>query len=144
MGGPHVTEVPGEAIGRDSEPRHADAVALGEVDDIWPQIIQDAEQGNLQETYRSADAAGREVKPSLEDYPQIPWEKMDLEQFNLIHKIPSWGRYLMKRGGCEGLEQPLRPSRRIRSRLSVRLRFLHGDRLFWEVHPVSDGPERGG
>ena len=101
MGGPHVTEVPGEAIGRDSEPRHADAVALGEVDDIWPQIIQDAEQGNLQETYRSADAAGREVKPSLEDYPQIPWEKMDLEQFNLIHKIPSWGRYLMKRAGVK-------------------------------------------
>jgi B12 binding domain len=27
MGGPHVTEVPGEALGRDGGPRHADAVA---------------------------------------------------------------------------------------------------------------------
>ena len=101
MGGPHVTEVPGEAIGHDSEPRHADAVALGEVDEIWPQIIRDAEQGNLQETYRSLDAAGKEIKPSLENYPQIPWENIDLEQFNLIHKIPSWGRYLMKRAGVK-------------------------------------------
>jgi len=30
MGGPHVTEMPAEALGRDGEPRHADAVALGE------------------------------------------------------------------------------------------------------------------
>ena len=31
MGGPHVTECPDEALGRDGEKRHADAVALGEV-----------------------------------------------------------------------------------------------------------------
>ncbi len=30
MGGPHVTEMPDEALGRDGGPRHADAVALGE------------------------------------------------------------------------------------------------------------------
>jgi len=30
MGGPHVTEVPDEALGRDGGPRHADADALGE------------------------------------------------------------------------------------------------------------------
>jgi hypothetical protein len=29
MGGPHVTEAPDEALGRDGGPRHADAVALG-------------------------------------------------------------------------------------------------------------------
>ena len=29
MGGPHVTEMPDEALGRDGGPRHADAVALG-------------------------------------------------------------------------------------------------------------------
>ena len=33
MGGPHVTELPGEALGRDGEPKHADAVALGEADE---------------------------------------------------------------------------------------------------------------
>src|SRR6185369_10632882 len=37
MGGPHVTEVPDEPLGRGPEPRHADAIALGEADDTWPQ-----------------------------------------------------------------------------------------------------------
>jgi hypothetical protein len=32
MGGPYVTEVPDEALGRDGGPRHADAIALGEAD----------------------------------------------------------------------------------------------------------------
>ena len=32
MGGPHVTEVPDEALGRDGGPRHADAIALGEAE----------------------------------------------------------------------------------------------------------------
>src|SRR5688572_28009227 len=36
MGGPHVTEVPDEALGRDGGPRHADAIALGEADETWP------------------------------------------------------------------------------------------------------------
>src|SRR5262249_41598315 len=30
MGGPHVTEMAGEALGRDGSSRHADAIALGE------------------------------------------------------------------------------------------------------------------
>ena len=97
MGGPHVTEVPDEPIGRTEEPRHADAVALGEADYIWPQIVRDAERGELKEVYRPVDEAGSEVKPSLEDYPCIPWERLDLEQFNLFAKIPRWGRYLIDR-----------------------------------------------
>src|SRR2546429_8644445 len=43
MGGPHVTEVPNEPLGRDGGPRHADAVALGEADATWPLIVSDAE-----------------------------------------------------------------------------------------------------
>ncbi|MEE8585224.1 MAG: radical SAM protein [Acidobacteriota bacterium] len=99
MGGPHVTEVPGEAIGRNSEPRHADAVVIGEADHIWPQVLHDAERGQLQDVYKHTDSDGKEIKPSLEDYPQIPWARMDLDQFNLINKIPSWGRQLIKRAG---------------------------------------------
>src|SRR6516164_9270376 len=49
FGGPHVTEVPDEPLGRTGEPRHADAVALGEADYIWPRIVADAAAGNLQE-----------------------------------------------------------------------------------------------
>ncbi len=87
MGGPHVTEVPDEALGKDGGPRHADAVALGEADQTWPLILADAARGQLQEVYRPIDAAGKEVKPSLQPYPAIPWESMDLDQFNLIPKF---------------------------------------------------------
>src|SRR5881396_3589688 len=76
MGGPHVTEVPDEPLGRSGEPRHADAIALGEADYTWPRIVADAAAGNLQEIYMPVDGRGNEVKPSLADYPLIPWETL--------------------------------------------------------------------
>src|ERR1041385_1911040 len=84
MGGPHVTEVPDEPLGRTGGPRHVDAIALGEADETWPRIVNDAANGCLQEIYKPIDAGGKEVKPSLDDYPPIPWEHMDLKQFNLV------------------------------------------------------------
>jgi len=95
MGGPHVTEVPDEALGRDGGPRHADAVALGEADQTWPTIVADAERGTLKEVYAPLDADGKEVKPSLDDYPVIPWDRMDLDQFNLIRHFPKMARRLL-------------------------------------------------
>jgi len=86
MGGPHVTELADEALGRDGGPRHADAVALGEADDTWPQIVNDAARGELKEIYTPVDETGKERKPSLKQYPVIPWESIDLEQFNLVPK----------------------------------------------------------
>lgn len=88
MGGPHVTETPREPLGQAGEPRHADAVALGEADQVWPRILIDAERGELKEIYAPLDESGKEVKPSLEGYPEIPWAKMDLSQFNLLRRIP--------------------------------------------------------
>src|SRR2546427_11615225 len=87
MGGPHVTELPDEALGRDGEPRHADAVALGEADETWPKIVEDAAHGRLKEIYAPVDETGKERKPSLQPYPSIPWETMDLEQFNMAPRI---------------------------------------------------------
>jgi radical SAM superfamily enzyme YgiQ (UPF0313 family) len=96
MGGPHVTEVPDEALGRDGGVRHADAVALGEADETWPQIVADAANGCLKETYAPVDEAGKERKPSLQPYPEIPWDKMDLEQFDMV---PNFARPLLSRMG---------------------------------------------
>jgi radical SAM superfamily enzyme YgiQ (UPF0313 family) len=87
MGGPHVTEVPNEALGRDGGPRHADAVALGEADETWPQIVNDAANGGLKEIYAPLDENGKDRKPSLQPYPSIPWKTMDLDQFNLVPKF---------------------------------------------------------
>ncbi len=88
MGGPHVTECPDEALGRDGGKRHADAVALGEADDYWAQIVEDAANDCLKETYQPQnDVKGNDVKPSLQPYPHIPWETLDLEQFSLVPKF---------------------------------------------------------
>jgi radical SAM superfamily enzyme YgiQ (UPF0313 family) len=87
MGGPHVTEMADEALGRDGGPRHADAVALGEADETWPKIVEDAARGQLKEIYAPVDDFGQERKPSLQSYPAIPWNSINLDQFNLIPKF---------------------------------------------------------
>src|SRR5215213_3452490 len=97
MGGPHVTEVPDEALGRDGGPRHADAVALGEADETWPLIVADAARGELKDVYRpELDKHGLDRKPALQEYPSIGWEALDLDQFSLI---PSGLRPVMSRLG---------------------------------------------
>ncbi|MGB7592550.1 MAG: radical SAM protein [Terriglobia bacterium] len=95
MGGPHVTEVPDEALGRDGGPRHADSVALGEADYTWPRIVADAQRGALKAVYAPVDEGGNEVKPSLANYPEIPWDHMDLDQFNLIRHFPTLVRRIL-------------------------------------------------
>jgi radical SAM superfamily enzyme YgiQ (UPF0313 family) len=87
MGGPHVTEVPDEALGRDGGPRHADAIALGEADETWPRIVADAARGQLKEVYAPIDVFGQERKPDLQDYPPIPWDSLDIAQFNRIPRL---------------------------------------------------------
>src|SRR6266536_3554319 len=97
MGGPHVTEAMDEALGRDGGPRHADAVALGEADETWPKIVADAARGELKDVYEPVDETGKERKPCLDHYPMIPWESLDLDQFNLVPKI---ARSLLERHGA--------------------------------------------
>src|ERR1700693_2497396 len=96
MGGPHVTEMADEALGRDGGARHADAVALGEADQTWPRIVEDAARGELQDVYAPVDAFGQEQKPSLQPYPAIPWDAINLDQFNLV---PGVFRPLLKKIG---------------------------------------------
>lgn len=102
MGGPHVTELPDEALGRNGGKRHADAVALGEADELWAKIIADAENGKLKDVYASLDEKGQDIKPNLDKYPKIPWESLELEQFNAVpkfvrstlkHYFPNWGTF---------------------------------------------------
>jgi radical SAM superfamily enzyme YgiQ (UPF0313 family) len=100
MGGPHVTEMADEALGRSGGPRHADAVALGEADETWPKIVEDAARGQLKDVYAPVDDFGQERKPSLQEYPAIPWDKIDLGQFNLVPKM--WTRMLQKLGAGWG------------------------------------------
>lgn len=105
MGGPHVTECPDEALGKDGGKRYADAVALGEADDYWADIVTDAANGELKEVYQpKIDTKGNDEKPSLQPYPHIPWESLDLEQFSLVPKSlrgfmsrlgEGWGKFFV-------------------------------------------------
>jgi len=55
IGGPHATALPEEAA------RHADAVVVGEAEDTWPRVLDDALRGKLDPVYlstRSAPLAG--------------------------------------------------------------------------------------
>jgi radical SAM superfamily enzyme YgiQ (UPF0313 family) len=91
-----VTEVPDEALGRNGGARHADALALGEADETWPLIVEDAARGQLKEIYTATDASGKDRKPTLQDYPAIPWDSLDRQQFN---RIPAFVRPIMRRLG---------------------------------------------
>ena len=99
MGGPHVTALPDEPLGLTGLPRHADAVVVGEADEVWPQILRDAENGCLKRLYEPKVVNGKEVKPNLVRYPAIPWEQLDLTLFNLMRFVPGSVKKLLKRFG---------------------------------------------
>ena len=96
MGGPHVTAVPDEPLGLTGQPQHADAVVIGEADNIWPLVVRDAALGKLQRLYRPERVDGKEAKPSLADYPAIPWEQVDLSRFNLMRFVPVGVKKLLR------------------------------------------------
>ncbi len=59
MGGIHPSILPEEAAA------HADSVIIGEADTIWPQILQDFKDNNLQGSYRASQI------PDLADLPPL-------------------------------------------------------------------------
>lgn len=63
-GGPHVSYWPEEALA------HVDAIVTGEADDVWPQVVHDAERGALQRTYRGGS-------PSLEGLPTPRYDLLE-------------------------------------------------------------------
>ena len=141
MGGPHVTEVPDEALGRDGGPRHADAIALGEADETWPRIVADAARGQLKEVYTPVDAFGQEQKARLcRTIPQIPWDTLDIEQFN---RIPGFFRPIMQHLRARLGDLSHHPHR-VRTRLSLRLRVLHGHGILRRLHPLPHQSEHRG
>lgn len=73
MGGIHVTALPDEA-----KP-HADAIVLGEVEDIWGQVIDDAKVHRLQPVYQAG------TRPTLEK-PVIPeYGYFNLNRYRITH-----------------------------------------------------------
>lgn len=49
--------------------------------------MNDAARGELKDIYAPLDDTGKERKPSLKQYPVIPWDSIKLEQFNHVPRI---------------------------------------------------------
>jgi len=131
MGGPHVTEVPEEALGRNGEERHADALALGEADETWPLIVEDAARGELKEIYTSTDASGRIASRRCgitRRFPGIHLTCGSSIEFRVLCV-----RHAGLRGSVGDISHH---SHRVRARLSLWMRVLHSHRVFRRLDPV--------
>jgi radical SAM superfamily enzyme YgiQ (UPF0313 family) len=71
LGGVHPTILPEEAA------EHADAVVIGEAEDIWEELLQDFQVGKLKEFYRKEP-------PSLERYIPTKSRKQKRGLFNIL------------------------------------------------------------
>ncbi len=69
IGGPHATFHAEEAA------RHADAVCIGEGEEVFPRMLEDAAAGRLQKLYRRDEVA------SLSGMPTPRWELLDPKHY---------------------------------------------------------------
>ena len=69
MGGIHVSMLPEEAI------QHCDSVVIGEAEEIWEQVVRDAQKKRLKEFYQP------ERFPDLSKSPIPRWDLLDNKQY---------------------------------------------------------------
>jgi radical SAM superfamily enzyme YgiQ (UPF0313 family) len=69
MGGIHASSAVEEAL------EHADSVVIGEADDLWRKVLQDASDGNLEKTYTS------KRRDQLDGLPQPRFELLDKTKY---------------------------------------------------------------
>ncbi len=72
LGGLHVSSLPSEAL------LHSDAIIVGEAEEVWPQVLEDARAGTLKREYRPS----RQWK--LADSPIPKFELLDPAKYNRI------------------------------------------------------------
>lgn len=72
LGGLHVSSMPDEAL------EHADAIVVGEAEEVWPILVGDASRGRLERVYRP-------TRPyRLVDAPIPRYELLDPSRYNRI------------------------------------------------------------
>ena len=78
LGGPHVSLCPDEALA------HADCVVVGEVEDIWPSILEDFQHGRLKRRY-----VGKAL--ALSNTPDADWRCVSASDYVLPHPYQQAG-----------------------------------------------------
>jgi radical SAM superfamily enzyme YgiQ (UPF0313 family) len=71
LGGLHVTLVPDEAT------LYADAIVVGEGEDLWPKVIEDCERGRLRKVYRNASPQAVQLGHVTPRY-----DLLDIDRYN--------------------------------------------------------------
>ncbi len=74
MGGMHASCLPDEAR------QHCDSVVIGEAEGLWPMLLRDFEQNQLQPVYQHPDGL-----PSLEQLPRPDWELLRAKNYLPLH-----------------------------------------------------------
>lgn len=85
LGGIHVSYMPDEAS------EHADSVVIGEADELWPEIIRDAETGRLKPLYTCLKP------PSIQ---RMPLPRLDLVAGPAYHPPAGYLNSVMATRGC--------------------------------------------
>ena len=103
LGGMHPTVLPEEAI------QHADTVVVGEADNIWPKLLEDAENNCLKEIYKD------DTLPDLQ---------------SLV--IPKWGQREYEHLSKTCLAKVSQDANIHDARLPLWVRILFSDQVFWK------------
>ncbi len=74
LGGVHVSLLPEEAQG------HADAIVIGEAEDIWPRLLEDFRRGTLQKVYRCGTPPQTVSLPRWDIFPRDSYIPMNSVQ----------------------------------------------------------------
>jgi len=82
LGGPHIFAFPEEAKG------HATAVAIGEGEDLWPQILEDIQRNELKQFYACGPYPVQNLHGTIHHIKQRP----------TLKKLPPMRRDLLPRG----------------------------------------------
>jgi radical SAM superfamily enzyme YgiQ (UPF0313 family) len=69
LGGVHPSCLPEEAL------EHCDAVVIGEAENLWPRVVQEAAQGRLEKIYENSGAV------SLETLPAPRWDLLRAKRY---------------------------------------------------------------
>ena len=135
MGGPHVTEMPDEALGTENRAsamptRSLSAKRMRRGRGSWPTPrVASSKRPTLpwMNSARSASQAFRSIR-------QFRGIRSTSTQFNVVPKVVGADAEAVPRR----LGNVSHHSRGVGARLPVRMRILHGDRLLWRFDPLSD------
>jgi radical SAM superfamily enzyme YgiQ (UPF0313 family) len=79
LGGLHVSSMPVEAM------QHADTIVVGEAEEVWPQVIEDARMGTLKPVYRPSR------QWNLADSPIPRFDLLNPAKYNRISSVGGSG-----------------------------------------------------